>query len=512
MPRFPQSSFLSLLARDVLAAAREAHREGRLGFLVGAGLSLPIGLPGWSTFNRALVQHGFDLNSTGAHPPDELGRAYLDQIEGQELTAVDFVRQRVGDRFHLVVRRALYEREELQKFAPTEVHYALARLAVESKPAFPCLHTTNYDELLEVALTAVAGSEAQSVHASSRSWSDGPRVVHLHGFFPQREPKQRLKKELAHNLILSEFDYNRLANDHSAWTNRELLHLLDARSVLIIGMSLTDPNVRRLLAYLSERSRDDQPRHFVVLQDHTLPGMTGAVEQAANRLDEDEYAFWDARNVQILRIEDWDRLNYLLRRIRFTDDEWNDRHHALRTAWAGAIYGDLDFNLPEVQRLGTAALAVARDELKRVFALSGRVELNLFLPDLLAGGEYRRALSSMAGRALEAPRRFRPQPDAMRIPEVEEALILGQPVRYSRVRAGRPLDGEPPFQDWYRALVSVPYFDHSAGGIPVAVVQLCSSHDGLEQSISGQRVNLTRYLREAVFTQFLEVLGRLRTG
>ena len=38
-------AYLSNVARDVLAEVQQAHRDGRLGYLVGAGLSVPIGLP-----------------------------------------------------------------------------------------------------------------------------------------------------------------------------------------------------------------------------------------------------------------------------------------------------------------------------------------------------------------------------------------------------------------------------------------------------------------------------------
>ena len=103
--------------------------------------------------------------------------------------------------------------------------------------------------------------------------------------------------------------------------------LLDSRSVLIVGMSLTDPNVRRLLAYLSEhkKSHDEAHDHFVILQQR--PPMDGAdLQRAAEMLEEDEYKFWHGQGVKILRLSSWDGLNYLMRRIRFTDEEWDKRH------------------------------------------------------------------------------------------------------------------------------------------------------------------------------------------
>ena len=490
-------AYLSNVARDVLAEVQQAHRDGRLGFLVGAGLSVPIGLPGWNAFNQELIDQTLERHTPGGVVSHELSRAYLDLLQGQSLTAVEFIRRRAGGDFHVVVRGALYERKDLRKFEPTEVHYALAKLAVESSPPYPCIHTTNYDELLELALSAAAGRRAWPVHVGRRSWADGPRVVHLHGYFPYTPPPVAQKARLARDLILSDLDYSRLSNDHSAWTNRELLNLLDSRSVLVVGMSMTDPNVRRLLAYLSDRRRQDGPPHYVVLLHRMTPGDDGPHGHAASMLDEDEHDFWKDHGVKILRIQTWDRLNYLLRRIRFSDDQWDRKHREHRLEWAKASYGDLDPDDVELQELGTEALAHTRDVAVDRVKLPGRSEINLFLP--LGRGEYRRVFSSVEGRARTAPRSFEPSHDRVTIAEVEEALIVGQTILRRDIKPVPPPPGQPPFQDWYGSLLSVPYFDAPAGGIPVAVIQLVSSERDLGATLDpGRLAQLASYLREGV--------------
>ncbi|HEX9104630.1 MAG TPA: SIR2 family protein [Polyangia bacterium] len=496
-------AILSTVAREVLREVREQHRAGRLGFLVGAGLSVPIGLPGWAAFNESLLENAIGRHAPGgASHTRALSRAYLDLLQGQSLAAVDLVRQRVGADFHVVLRQALYEREQLRKFQPTEVHYALARLALDSQPPFPCLHTTNYDDLLELTIANMIGKRPRAVHANRRSASDGPRVVHLHGYFPYDFPGAAEEKRLAAELVASDLDYHRLSNDHAAWTNRELMTLLDARSVLIVGMSLTDPNVRRLLAYLSEhkKAHDDAHDHFVILQQR--PPMADADQQRASEmLEDDEYKFWHGQGVKILRLSSWDGLNYLLRRIRFTDEEWDRRHKELRVQWATENYRDVDFQDPTLQDFGTELLAYHRDRIVATVGLAGRVEVNLFLPML--DGRYRRALSSMPRRALEAPRVFVPKHDAQTLPEVELALTVGETLKRSSrtLKADTPPPaGEPPFQDWYRSLVSVPYFDYPAGGVPVALLQLVSADPALAdaESQSPTMAAMRSLMREAI--------------
>jgi hypothetical protein len=507
-------ALLSNIARDVLREVREAHRGGRLGFLVGAGLSVPIGLPGWAAFNEGLLQKALDRHTPGgAAHAHQLGHAYLELLQGQTMAAVDLVRQRVGADFHVVLRGALYEREQLRKFQPTEVHYALVRLALESQPPFPCVHTTNYDDLLELALNNATGARPRSVHASRRALSDGPRVVHLHGYFPFDAPPVTTEKRLAAELVASDLDYHRLSNDHTAWTNRELLNLLDSRSVLILGMSLTDPNVRRLLAYLSEhqKTREDGHDHFVILQHRPHDGSEIAA-RAAEMLDEDEHQFWHTQGVKILRLASFEGLNYLLRRIRFSDEEWDKRHRELRTAWARENYPDIDFDDAALQELGTQLLSHHRDRVVATVGLPGRVELNLWLP--MIDGRYRRALSSMPGRAAEAPRWFDPRHDHQLIPEVELALTVGEALkRTRRPDKSPPPPGQPDYQEWYRSLISVPYFDYPAGGIPVAVLQLVSSDPALAgDSPQGHAVGVLRTLLREAITGACRLLRRASSG
>ena len=146
--------------------------------------------------------------------------------------------------------------------------------------------------------------------------------------------------------------------------------------------------------------------------------------------------------------------------------------------------------------------------------LTGRVEINLFLPML--DGRYRRALSSMAGRAREAPRWFTPRHDSQTIPEVELALTVGEALRRSRREVDRatPPAGEPPFADWYHSLVSVPYFDYagrrdSGGGDAAGVVEDASLAETATQSPT--MAALRSLMREAI-TGTLHLLRSAGSG
>src|SRR5262249_25706514 len=138
------------------------------------------------------------------HTP--LASLYLEATVGHALSAAEFARLLAGDEFHRALRRALYERPALADYRPTEVHSALAALAAAMTPACPCIHTTNYDDLLDRALAAVTRAPTAAVHAARRRAPDGPRVVHLAGYFPYAPREGEDERQLARTLLCGEPD------------------------------------------------------------------------------------------------------------------------------------------------------------------------------------------------------------------------------------------------------------------------------------------------------------------
>ncbi len=498
---------------DVLGEVRAAHREGRLGYLAGASLSRAIGLPSWNEFNFALLRHALpfhrELALDGDHDSAPLARVCLEALVGHALGPAELAHLVAGDELPQALRRALYDHPSLADYRPTEVHCALAALAAAPRAGWPSVHTTNLDDLLERALATVTRGRVAAVHAARRRAPDGPRVVHLSGFFPYTAREGDDERALARTVLVGGPDDDAIGEGSGAgWARRELAALLDARSVIVVGATLADARLRRLIAEVARERRErpaaeSHPHYVVMLSrdvdvvvdqmaaraeallprngtvDKRRPFVRALAERACRILEQSERTLWARLGVKTIPVERYDRLNYLLRRIRFADDEWDREHERLRGEWARRRYGGVNFDDPGLQALGTAVLAAARDRLTSAtlpIRLHGRCELNLFLP--LPDGQYRRIFSSVPGRASAAPRRFAAQHDHFTIPEVERVLALGEPVTSPKILDRRPLPGEAPFEEWYNSIEGVPYFDDEAGGIPVAVIQLCSSERG----------------------------------
>lgn len=118
--------------------------------------------------------------------------------------------------------------------------------------------TYNYDDIIENALNK-NGCKAVSIYSKSRCSKGELPVYHVHGLIPQN------KVAIQSTPVFSEDDYHDLYKDAYLWSNIEQLHALDRNTCFFIGLSMTDPNLRRLLDF-SRQNSDKEVHHFVFMK------------------------------------------------------------------------------------------------------------------------------------------------------------------------------------------------------------------------------------------------------
>lgn len=85
-------------------------------------------------------------------------------------------------------------------------------------------------------------------------------MYHVHGIvFPERENSS------VEDIVLTEDDYHRVYSEVFDWSNVEQLHALTRCTCLFIGLSMNDPNLRRLLE-VAQRDSGKSVRHYVFLE------------------------------------------------------------------------------------------------------------------------------------------------------------------------------------------------------------------------------------------------------
>ncbi len=235
----------------ILDCAKSSFRENKCSLFLGAGVSIDAGGPTWDDLlyraikknRKRFTKKDFNkLYSSCGQSPIIMGRYIAPDKKSLDLIT-DYIQQYV-----------LYKGVDLKK---SELIKAICEFVETDK--VESIITYNYDDLVETAIKLRGYKQAYSVVAKSRNTSNELPVYHVHGLIPHN------KSEIASFPVLSEKDYHDIYRESYHWSNIEQLHALDRNSCFFIGLSMTDPNLRRLLDF-SYSGNDNEIYHYAFLK------------------------------------------------------------------------------------------------------------------------------------------------------------------------------------------------------------------------------------------------------
>jgi len=331
----------------------EALSDGVGAVFVGAGVSMAAGYPSWSALLREI---GDEL---GVGSKDIQDLAALAQWSIQESGGATRVRNVIKE--HIGIDRPIPDALEV-----------IARLPVRH------IWTTNYDRLVERAfkeidrpIDAVSGAKDLALKATPGA----TRLYKMHGSVDRLD-----------DVVISTDDYELFRSRRGAYL--PLLHAhLTSMSMLFIGLSFTDPNIRHVLSLIRESFTDAPPEHFAIVRPPQRDDFDSDDEFNARAT---QHKLWakDLRRYGLaaVEIEDYEEVPDLLRQV--------ERRVAARRVWISGSW-PVDAGGPETAAIYTLAEQIGRrignaglDLVSGAGLIVGSAAISGFLDALRNGGGW----------------------------------------------------------------------------------------------------------------------------
>lgn len=259
----------------VIAKLKESYNRGQFTLFLGAGVSSSAGMPSWDNLLNSLfvayLTREFDKDKAidGSDINELVGR--LNKVsESSALMGARYLRKGlVGSsaethNFVDAITKSLYELRNKNLAIDSRLLRAIAATCMPRRTGARVRSVVNYnfDDLLEKQLTKT-GITHRSVYTETEVYDpDELPVYHVHGFLPEDRSKYSSLENST--LVFSEEGYHHIYTNAYHWSNLVQLNCLRENSCLMIGLSMTDPNLRRLMD-ISARSLE-QNKHFAFMK------------------------------------------------------------------------------------------------------------------------------------------------------------------------------------------------------------------------------------------------------
>lgn len=248
------------LREVLLQSAQVEFRENKCSFFLGAGVSMDAGGPSWETLLRKIMCRfkKFGKQKDFDRVYEWCGMSPI--ILGRYAASNNKVLQDVSEylRRYVLYRGVNEDDSELIKAICEAVEGSGNDERIVASGKVDSIITYNYDDLVESAL-GHRGINVARIYQKSRNYRNEFPVYHVHGLIP------REINGIIPTPILGEKEYHQMYKESYHWSNVEQLHALDRNTCFFIGLSMTDPNLRRLLD-ISRSGGDNDCRHYAFLQ------------------------------------------------------------------------------------------------------------------------------------------------------------------------------------------------------------------------------------------------------
>lgn len=267
LPNFYKVNFPS--KDSIIKRLIRAYTKGNLALVLGSGISLEHGLPTWNELILENLICALSQDNINTKAIRDFSKLYINCFLRNPLIAARHIECLINKNyeikdFHKILKKTLYSREAFKK--ESNFYSAIANLCASSRSnkLISSIITYNFDNLLEKYIDRLIIRIPYKVYETNSAIKDKSvlAIYHVHGFLPDNEEVSKSR-----DIILNEKSYHNLYNVPFYWSNVVQLETFNNNICLFIGLSMNDPDLRRLLdASVKSSKRNKKDYHIVILK------------------------------------------------------------------------------------------------------------------------------------------------------------------------------------------------------------------------------------------------------
>lgn len=261
---------------SIIEDVKYSYKSGQFSLFLGAGVSSSAGLPDWDTLLNSLFVSMLTSEMDGDKKRDNseissIVKRLREVDEPSALMSARYIRKGMSisgsseqTRFINAVTEQLYSLRNKRHSIDSSLIKSIAAMCMPGRTGakVKSVVTYNFDDLIEREL-----SKRQITHKSIFEEIDLPSpeelpLYHVHGYLP--EDRTQYSNLDRGTLVFSEEGYHKIYSESYHWSNLVQLNNLKETTCVMIGLSMTDPNLRRLLE-IAARSIE-KPKHYAFLK------------------------------------------------------------------------------------------------------------------------------------------------------------------------------------------------------------------------------------------------------
>ncbi|WP_102784889.1 SIR2 family protein [Thalassospira sp. GB04J01] len=256
---------------EIISKLKTFYDKGQFSLFLGAGVSSSAGMPDWNTLLNSLFvsyltqEFDDDIAIDDSDISDLVTR--LNNIdEPSALMAARYLRKGLSKRegeskdFISAVTKNLYKLRDGAFPVESNLIKSIASMCLPRRTGakVKSVVTYNFDDLLERQLKNNDILHRSIYTDNERYDPDELPLYHVHGFLPEEQADYNGLENST--LVFSEEGYHQIYSEPYHWSNLVQLNSFRESNCLMIGLSMTDPNLRRLLDISSKNI--EHSKHF----------------------------------------------------------------------------------------------------------------------------------------------------------------------------------------------------------------------------------------------------------